>query len=68
MQFIKNDKEELAFEIKNEIFNPPEVKSVTKDSNFSEIIGVKRQLIGIENQNLTCYINSIIQLIFNCKK
>ena len=73
MQFIKNDNKEIslseaAFEIKNEIFNFNEVKSVKKESDYSEIIRVKKHLIGIENKNLTCYINSIIQLIFSCKK
>jgi hypothetical protein len=28
----------------------------------------ERKLVGIRNTKLTCYINAVIQLIFNCKK
>jgi ubiquitin C-terminal hydrolase len=28
----------------------------------------ERKLVGIRNTKLTCYINAVIQLIYNCKK
>jgi len=36
----------------------------------TEICEIEREkkLVGIENKNLTCYINAVIQILFNCKK
>jgi len=37
------------------------------DANLCEMER-ERKLVGIRNTNLTCYINAVIQLIFNCKR